>query len=396
MAHAQLSILDTRQINPGLPGLAVALSELIAEARQRAEEFEQRRSLAPDFADRLKRAGLFRFLLPVEGGGLGGSLRQWLDMLIALAEADASTGWVCAHGATCSTLIHALAEPGLRDTFFADANACAAWSNLPRVEVTEQPDGLRISGSWSFATGATLATYVGGMVQLPPKPDGRPRAVVALVPAEQARIRDTWDPVGLAGTGSHDVVFENVFLPWAQIFEWPAGSARCAYPLAALAASSWFIAIGAAATHLGLARQALDEARSELAGKKDRYTGKPLLENAATLRRLEAAEGLWFACRAGLREALDAIWQAALRGEAPSTAQRLDARVAAVTAVQQCAALVREAYDCAGASAVSRKGVLQRLLRDASCLTHHITACEASFEITGRVRCGIDKPTFRI
>jgi len=40
--------------------------------------------------------------------------------------------------------------------------------------------------------------------------------------------------------------------------------------------------------------------------------------------------------------------------------------------------------------------VLQRLLRDASCLQHHISANQVSHELTGRVRCGIDKLSFRI
>jgi indole-3-acetate monooxygenase len=57
---------------------------------------------------------------------------------------------------------------------------------------------------------------------------------------------------------------------------------------------------------------------------------------------------------------------------------------------------VRVAYDAAGASAVRRAGVLQRLLRDASCLTHHISLNPLSLELTGRVRCGIDPLSFRI
>ena len=39
---------------------------------------------------------------------------------------------------------------------------------------------------------------------------------------------------------------------------------------------------------------------------------------------------------------------------------------------------------------------MQRLMREASCLTHHISANQASYELTGRVRCGIDKLSFRI
>ena len=56
----------------------------------------------------------------------------------------------------------------------------------------------------------------------------------------------------------------------------------------------------------------------------------------------------------------------------------------------------RAAYDVSGASAVRRAGVLQRLMREASCLTHHVSANQASYELTGRVRCGIDQLNFRI
>ena len=115
--------------------------------------------------------------------------------------------------------------------------------------------------------------------------------------------------MGLAGTGSHDVHFDDVFVPWYRTFPWPAGIPVSAYPAAIFTPGTWFISLCAAATHLGLARRALDEARNELRGKTDRYSQKPLLENAATQRSLEAAEGLWFACRAGMREALAAMWE---------------------------------------------------------------------------------------
>ena len=377
--------------------LAAALPDLAAEARARSLEFEEHRKLAQDFVDKLKRAGVFKILIPADVGGLGGSLSQWLEIMTTLAEADASTGWVSAHANICAGLIYASADPRLREEFFADPGACAAWSNLPRVKIKEESEGIRITGSWGFESGCTAATFVGGMVVLPPLAQGGPpRMVAALAPASEARIEETWDPIGLAGTGSHDVHFDDVFVPWHRTFPWPSGIAISSYPAAVFVPGTWFIALGAAATHLGLARRALDEARNELRGKIDRYTQRPVIEHPSTQRSLEAAEGLWFACRAGLREALAAVWESAVRGEPATADMRIDARVAAVTAVQQGAAVVRAAYDAAGASAVRRSGVLQRLLREASCLTHHISANQASYELTGRVRCGIDPLSFRI
>ena len=380
-----------------LGDLRSAVPDLSAEARARSVEFEERRRLAPDFVDKLRRTGVFKVLIPADAGGLGGSLTEWLEIMMTLAEADASTGWVCAHGNICGGLIYASAEPRFRDEFFANPAAYASWSNLPRVKVKEQDDGIRITGSWGFESGCTAATFVGGMVLLSPLAEGGPpRMLAALAPVNEATIEETWDPVGLAGTGSHDVHFDDVFVPWHRTFPWPAGIAVSAYPAAIFVPGAWFITIGAAATHLGLARRALDEARNELRGKTDRYTQRPLLEHPATQRSLETAEGLWFACRAGVREALTAVWNSGLRGEPATADMRINARLAAVTAVQKGTEIVRAAYDASGASAVRRAGVLQRLLRDASCLQHHISANQVSHELTGRVRCGIDKLSFRI
>src|SRR5262245_8124369 len=56
-----------------------ALPDLAIEARARSSEFEERRRLAPDFVDKLKRAGACKILIPADAGGLGGSLPQLLE-----------------------------------------------------------------------------------------------------------------------------------------------------------------------------------------------------------------------------------------------------------------------------------------------------------------------------
>lgn len=379
--------------------LNARLPTLLTEARLRGAEFETARQIAPDFADKLKQAGMARMLIPQAVGGLGCSLPEWLEVIMQLAEADASTAWVSAHASICSGLIAASADVRLRNEVFADPLACVSWSNLPRVTVQENEGGLQISGSWSFVSGCTMASFVGGMVVLPPLHEGGPpRPKVALVPAAEATIVQTWDPIGLGGTGSHDVRFDDVFVPHHRTFAWPAAApaADVDYPTKAFVPGTWFISNCAAATHLGLARRALDEARNEMHGKLERYTGRPVLEHPSIQRSLESAEGLWFACRAGLREALRAVWESAMRGEPLSQEQRLNVRVAAVTAVHRSTEVVRMAYDAAGASAIRRSGVLERLLREASCLTHHISASLPSYEHTGRVRSGVEALSLRV
>ena len=379
--------------------LNAQLPQLLAQARLRGTEFESARRIAADFAETLKHAGLARMLVPPSHGGLGCSLPDWLEVMMQLAEADASTAWVSAHAGVCSGLIAASADLRFRDEFFADPLACASWSNLPRVTVQELEGGLRISGNWAFVSGCTMASHTGGMVILPPLQEGElPRPMVALVPVAQARVVETWDPIGLGGTGSHDVHFDDVFVPSYRTFAWPAAAAvpDADYPAKVFVPGTWFISNCAAATHIGLARRALEEARNEMRGKVERFSGRPLLEHPATQRSLEACEGLWFACRAGLREALRSIWESATRGEPLSQEQRLNARVAAVTAVHRSSEVVRMAYDAAGAGAIRRSAVLERLLREASCLTHHVSANLTSYELTGRVRSGVEALSLRV
>lgn len=379
------------QETDALAQLKHQLPELAVEASARAEEFEAQRFISTDFTDKLKAVGAYRILVMREQGGLGGSLLDWLDMATTLAEADASTGWACAHGAVCTALVANIADQKFVEEAFSNPEVIIAWSNLPKVTATEETGGLRVSGRWAFETGCMAANYVGGMLAYP---DGNektsPRFVVALAPVEDARIEQTWDPVGLAGTGSHDVVFEDVFVPDHRIFQWPDSKPARALPTSVFAPGAWFISICGAATHLGLARRALDEARNELRGKCDRMSGQPLLENPATLQTLEEAEGQLYGLNAGVRQALSEIWGFGQRGEPLSVEMRMNVKLACFSAVHQGEAIVRSAYGVSGASAVRRNGVLQRLYRDAGGLIHHISTNRKVLENVGRVRLGLD------
>jgi len=116
-----------------LKALQSATAGLAAEARDRALEFEDTKQLPDDFVAKLKAAGVYRLLVARSQGGLGGSTRDWLDLIIALAESDGSTGWACAHGAVCSALLANVANQAFVAEAMADPDISIAWSNLPRA-----------------------------------------------------------------------------------------------------------------------------------------------------------------------------------------------------------------------------------------------------------------------
>jgi alkylation response protein AidB-like acyl-CoA dehydrogenase len=208
------------------------------------------------------------------------------------------------------------------------------------------------------------------------------------MPVASARIDRTWDTMGLSGTGSHDVLFEDVLVPHRNTFGWPGGEAIGTYPWAICSPGIWFISTCATAVHFGLARRTLDEARRELSGKKDRFSQAPMLSHPAVLRVLEKAEGTLHLATTGMRTTLADIWERAKTSTPLSGSERILARNVSSAGVHLGTDLVRSVFDVSGTTAIRRNGELERLFRDANCLTQHLSTSDFAFEFTGRARGG--------
>ena len=80
--------------------------------------------------------------------------------------------------------------------------------------------GYRISGQFQFGSGSGHAQFMGGSALVfhdgelaPMGEDGTPPVVGFLIPAEQVEFRGNWDVMGLIGTGSNDVLIDDLFVP---------------------------------------------------------------------------------------------------------------------------------------------------------------------------------------
>ena len=374
-----------------------ALPALKDRAKSGAEAAEERRWIGDDLANDLLEAGVGRILLDQEVGGLGGTLTDWIRLGCELSAADASSGWVSSHWAMAAAVVAANGTDELVSDVFSDPKACVASSNLGKLDFHDEDGGLRISGSWGFASGCLAATYVGGDILLEDADvPGGFRMVSVLAPSTEASVVETWDPVGLAATGSNQIVFEDVLVPKMAIYDWPDSKPVAGRSRGFLGHGVWLISTSVASVHLGLARAAIDAVRKELATKTNRMTGEPAVAKPAAMRALEEAEGLLFSLRAGLDLAADKVWNEGMTSGTPSQQARMQLRLAGLTAVHQGTAIVRSVFDVAGASARHRSGRIQRIFRDANCLIHHISSIKDNFELVGRVRHQLDPLSFKI
>ena len=93
-----------------------------------------------------------------------------------------------------------------------DAVACGSYA--PAAKAIEVEGGYRLTGRWSFASGCDNAQWSLCAALLPSKTEsGQFAPAFLLVPASDYVIDDTWNVVGLSGTGSKTLVLNDVFVP---------------------------------------------------------------------------------------------------------------------------------------------------------------------------------------
>jgi indole-3-acetate monooxygenase len=353
--------------------------QLSDTARSMADQIDADRRLPVELVGELRESGLLRGGAPVEVDGLELPPGVALRCAEEVARGDTSAGW-CVSIAITSSLLIAYLPPVSRDELFGAGRGVAAGVWAPQGKARRVRDGVVVSGRWAFCSGITHANVLFAGCLL----DERP-AVLAL-PTEQLEILDTWHTLGLRGTGSHDAVADELFVPDTRvvsIFDGPVIDR----PLYRFPPFGFFAACITAAA-MGNARTAIDDF-VELAGtKKGVAATRTLAERPTIQAAVAAAESELEAARAWYYQAVETAWRAS-QDEAPVTVDaRTRLRLAATHGVRTAADVVRTMYDLAGGSAIYDGAPLQRRFRDAFTATAHFQVNQASRELPGRLLLG--------
>ncbi|HXY66545.1 MAG TPA: acyl-CoA dehydrogenase family protein [Mycobacterium sp.] len=359
--------------------VVVRAREIADLARGVADEIDSGRRLPAELVGALRDSGLLRAGAPVEVDALELPAGTALRCAEEVARGDASAGW-CVSIAITASLLVAYLPPVSRDELFGDGRGVAAGVWAPQGKARRVSGGVVVSGRWAFCSGITHADVLFAGCVLEDHP-----AVVAL-PTEQLQILDTWHTLGLRGTGSHDAVADEVFVPnerVVSIFDGPVINR----PLYRFPPFGFFAACITAAA-MGNARAAIDNFVDLAGTKKGVGASRTLAERSTIQAAVAAAESALEAARAGYYQAIDAAWQAS-EGEPPVPLEaRTRLRLAATHGVRVSADVVRTMYDLAGGSAIYDGAPLQRRFRDAFTATAHFQVNEASRELPGRILLG--------
>jgi indole-3-acetate monooxygenase len=363
--------------------LETVARQIAVTAREMSTEIDDDRRLPGELVALLGESGLLRAGAPAEVRGLELPPGVALGCAEAVARGNASAGW-CVSIAITSSLLVAYLPPSSRDALFGDGRGVAAGVWAPRGTGRTVDGGVVVSGRWAFCSGITHADmmFAGCLVD-----DHRVPSVVALR-KEDLQVLDTWHTLGLRGTGSHDSVADEVFVPADRVFSLFDGPI-VDRPLYRFPVFGFFaLSIGAAA--LGNARGAIDDFIELACAKKGLGSSRTLAERPATQAAVSTAESALSAAQALYYQAIETAWQASRDGEGVSVEARNRLRLAATHAVQTSAGVVRDVYDLAGGTAIYDSSPLQRRFRDAYTATAHFQVNEASRELPGRIL--LDQP----
>lgn len=351
-------------------------------------EIEKGRRVPLELAQELATLGAYRMLVPEAYGGLEVHPRTFVEVLEALALGDAATGWTVMTGATTG-LAAAYLSPTVGASLFGDPATIYAGVFAPsgRAEPVPGEGGFRLSGRWAWASGVENAGLRMAGAVVPG--EAGPQLRSFLFPAEVSRVVDTWDVSGLRGTGSHDLVLEDVFIPEDHTLSLVDQAPAIQTPLYRFSLFG-LLALGVSAVGLGIGRAALDELKGLATRKK--VGRKALADTEMAQIRFAEAEGELSAARALVMASVDEAWSA----PEVTDGTKAQLRLAATHAARASARAVDTAYGLGGGASVHSRSPLQRAFRDVHTMTQHIMVAEPSLKPVGRVLLGLDTDTSQL
>ncbi len=369
-----------------------AARELLPLIKDHRDDTETNRQLALPIVEALVKHRLCRLAVMPELDGLGLPSAQALQVYETLASAEASVSWI-AWNNSLPCLFSRFLTPAARSELFADPAWLYANSTRPTGKVTLDGNDYRLNGRWSLVSGCEMAEWIALMCLM--EEDGQIKMLAADTPDVRMlfvrkgdyEILDTWHVGGLRGSGSHDVVVDNLLVPADRCLS-PATVPTIDHPIGRVPIIC-SMGVGFAAQLLGMANTAV---ATVIELGKTRITPGPipdLRDRPVAQALVGRLPGALAAARAYLHDCTGRLWDRALEGDPAG----LDDIGAAWSAAANAVAVARETVDAmyatAGTSALYVDSPLERIHRDMHAMLRHVAAQSLWVEQAGRVSFGM-------
>jgi alkylation response protein AidB-like acyl-CoA dehydrogenase len=350
----------------------------------------------------LRDTGVIRMLQPATHGGLEAHPREFAETVMQLASCDGATGWVSG-----VVGVHpwemAMADPRLQDEIWGEnPDTWIASPYAPMGLLRPVDGGYRFSGRWQFSSGTDHCDWIflGGFRA---DEDGNrinpPRSVHVVLPRSDYEIvPDSWDVVGLRGTGSKDVIVRDAFVPAYRVIEYDqvvdgslAKERGLTNPVYHLPFSAAF-PLGITSAVIGICEGALAH---HLAYQRDRVqiTGTAVRDDPYVLYAVSEAAADIAASRAALLDNIDRLYDTVAAGGTVGFDRRAVGRRTQAQAAWRAVRAVDEIVARSGGNAMRVDNPIQRFWRDAHTgLAHAIHVPGAVFHVAALTDIGVEPP----
>jgi len=340
----------------------------------RADRYDREASFPHENYDDLRDAGFLGLCIPTEHGGLGGDFVAYALVSEELGRHCGSTALTFNMHTATTLLVGQIAD----DLDMSDDDRAAhaerrmaLWRGVvDEGKVHSQPfsetrtpghtsgfavravpvdGGYVVSGRKVFASLSEVADFhnVTCMVA----GDDRVRFLGVPADADGVTVEGDWDPLGMRGTISKDLVFDDAFVPAGNEYLPPGGFDQVAtrWP--------WFYAT-LSFTYLGIQRAVLDHTAAYLRGESGPMERRDLPQKQQAWAEMRLA---WERSQALTYRMLGEV------GGDPSPERLRRAWAATVTAMETAPEVASLAIRACGGRSLLRPSPLERLYRDARC-----------------------------
>ncbi|MBM1186388.1 acyl-CoA dehydrogenase family protein [Pseudomonas lundensis] len=343
----------------------------------------------------LQETGLLRALQPKAWGGHEVDIRTFFEIQMTLAEGCMSTAWVFGVMGVHPWQLARYPEQAQRDVWDEDSAALVASTYMPVAKVTPVKGGYQVSGRWGFSSGSQHAQwcFLGGIV--PQDETGPTEHGTFLLPASDYRIEQNWDVLGLRGSGSHDIVVEDVFVPAHRVqrtnnysVEATPGRLINTNPMYSIPFAQVF-ARAVSTSAIGALQGAINAFRDNAAGHIGKHGAKTAEDPAAQAAVAEAIITV-DALKLVLARNYGHLLALAEAGQYPDVETRLLYRYQSSHVTNVCADRASDLLRCMAASGLYSGNPVARYFRDLHQARGHIANNEAAYRRSyGLVQLGL-------
>ena len=380
------------------------LDTLLPALRARRDETRENRKVLPEVREMIRDSGVARLLQPPAYGGAGGPLRDIVGAVSDVGAACGSTGWAVVQYVVHPFMVAQWPREAQDEVWGDDPKNLVAGILIQSLGRYERVDGgYRVSGRWPFVTGVDTCDWciVSGYEQ--GRAGQHESHLHFLIERGEIEILDTWNALGLRGSGTNDVRLQEFFVPAHRGLsmealrggESPGGHWR-ETPFYLLPSYPIF-GCGISSGAVGIALEMVAE-YNELARRKGSIMAEKGVATFASQHiRFAEAKCAVDCARQLLRHAADEIGAIACEeGRVPTLEERARCRALATYAGNIAMDASRAIWDLSGAASVYSNSSLGNLFTDMMVAHQHFTQNEdVNFTTYGRMLYGldIDNPT---